>query len=98
MEEKQIPAKKGEYEKMLKRLGQDKSQPLYQIYQSNCDHIARRLISAIDQDMRSYLQHGRRMTPNGNWMAFGKRAEDWGVRELGSQSLRERILMFLMIF
>lgn len=81
--------KRKEYKEMMERLGQDESEPLYQIYRHNCDHTARELISTIDQDMRDYVQHVWRMTPSGNWKAFGRQAKDWGVRELGNQSLRE---------
>lgn len=92
------PDRKEEYEQALGQMGQDGNLPLYQIYANNCDHAARLLISTVDSAMQDYMQHGRRMTPNGNLKAFGGKAEDWGVMTLGGQTLPERVLMFLMSF
>ncbi len=92
------PDRKEEYEQALEQMGQDESLPLYQIYFNNCDHVAGMLISPVDSAMLDYTQHGRRMTPNGNLKAFGRKADSWGVMTLGEQSRPERILMFLMIF
>lgn len=91
-------AEKEAYEQELEQLGQDGSLPLYHIYRNNCDHAARLLISAVDPSMQDYVQHTRRMTPNGNMKAFAKKAESWGIIMLGEQSLWERILMFLIVF
>ena len=91
-------SKKAEYHQALEQLGQDESLPLYQIYTNNCDSAARMLASSVDEALREYTLYTWRMTPNGNWKAFGKKAENWGVMTLGEQSLTERILMFLVIF
>lgn len=89
---------KAEYKRQLEQLGQEESLPLYRIYTNNCDHVARMLASSVDPAMQDYMQHAWRMTPNGNFKAFGGKAENWGVMLLGEQSLPERILMFLVIF
>ncbi|MDE5587897.1 MAG: hypothetical protein K2J60_01985 [Acetatifactor sp.] len=90
--------KKADYKQALNQLGQDKSLPLYQIYTNNCDHAARILASSVDLDLRDYTHHAWRLTPNGNFKAFGRKAKDWGVMTLGEQSLAEQILMLLIIF
>lgn len=90
--------KKKEYEKELEQMRKAEDIPAYQIYINNCDHVARLLISTVDSEMRDYINHAWRMTPNGNLKAFGKKASKWGVMELGKQSLAERILRFLVIF
>ncbi len=92
------PGRKEEYRQAMEQLGQDGNLPLYQIYTNNCDSVARTLISAADPAMQEYMCHAWRVTPNGNWKAFGKQAGDWGVMTLGEQTLWERILMFFMIF
>lgn len=91
-------AKKAEYQQALEEMGEDKSLPLYQIYTDNCDHTARRMAAAVDQELREYNDSAWRITPNGNLKAFAGKAEKWGVMTLGEQSLNERILMFLMVF
>ena len=91
-------SQKAEYEQELVQMGQGDALPVYQIYTSNCDHVARLLISSIDTELRDSMRHTWHMTPNGNIKAFGAKAQSWGVMMLGSQSLSERILMFLMIF
>ncbi|MCM1263955.1 MAG: hypothetical protein NC313_14685 [Butyrivibrio sp.] len=91
--------KKAEYRQALEQMGKNGGElPVYQIYTSNCDHAARLIASAVDSELNDYTYHSRRMTPSGNFKAFGKKAQDWGVMALGEQSLVERILMFLMIF
>lgn len=90
--------KREEYKQELEQMARDDELPVYQIYTNNCDHAARLLASAVDSTLQDYIEHSRRMTPNGNLKAFGKKAEDWGVMTLGKQSLPERILLFLMIF
>ena len=90
--------KKAEYGQLLEQMGQDESLPLYQIYTNNCDDAARILISAADPSMADYIQHSRRMTPNGNLKAFGRQAGNWGAVLLGEQTLWERFLLFFVIF
>ncbi|MDE5931779.1 MAG: hypothetical protein K2H40_04760 [Lachnospiraceae bacterium] len=89
---------KAAYKRDLEQMGQDESLPLYQIYTNNCDNVARIFVSSVDSDMRDYMHHVWRMTPNGNLKAFGRKAQNWGVMYLGEQSLIEKILMFLIIF
>lgn len=90
--------KKEAYKRGLEQLGQTQSLPLYQIYTNNCDHAARILASAVDTAARDYSSRAWRVTPNGNLKAFAQEAENWGVMELGEQSLLEKILMFFVIF
>lgn len=90
--------RKADLEQALEQMGQDENLPLYQIYKNNCDHAARILIASVDANMQDYNRRGRHMTPNGNLKAFGGKAEDWGVMPLGEQTLREKVLMFFMIF
>lgn len=91
-------SRKAEYKQALELMGQGEDLPVYQIYTNNCDNVARMLTSSIDPYMQEYLYHAWRITPNGNIKAFGKKAEKWGVKILGKQSLQEKILMFLMSF
>lgn len=91
-------ARKAEYHQALEQMAEDESLPLYQIYTNNCDHAARIIASSVDQDLSDYTYDAWRMTPNGNLKAFGKKAEKWGVMELGEQTLAERVLMFLVSF
>lgn len=91
-------AEKAAYRQALKQMAEDESLPLYQIYTNNCDHAARIIASSVDQDLSDYTCDAWRMTPNGNLKAFGKKAEKWGVMELGEQTLAERVLMFLVSF
>lgn len=91
-------AGKAEYYQALEQMAEDESLPLYQIYTNNCDHAVRIMASSVDQDLRDYTYDAWRMTPNGNLKAFGKKAEKWGVMELGEQTLAERVLMFLVSF
>lgn len=90
--------KKSEYKQNLEQMGQGDEMPAYQIYKNNCDHVARLLASPVDSELKDYTNNAWRMTPNGNFKAFGRKAKDWGVMTLGKQSFAERILMFLMIF
>lgn len=90
--------RKAEYKQALEQMGEDENLPLYQIYTNNCDHAARTLASSADPALQDYTLHAWRMTPNGNWKAFGRIAGNWGVMTLGEESLAERILMFLIIF
>ncbi|MDE5866416.1 MAG: hypothetical protein K2H31_07445 [Lachnospiraceae bacterium] len=90
--------KKSEYEKNLEQMGQGDELPVYRIYTNNCDHVARLLASSVDSELKDYTNNAWRMTPSGNFKAFGKKAKDWGVMKLGKQSFVERLLMFLMIF
>lgn len=90
--------KKKEYQQNLERLGQDTNLPLYQIYTNNCDHVARQLIGSVDLEMKEYSKHIWHLTPNGNLKAFGRKASNWGIVMLGTQSIQEEILEFLMIF
>ncbi len=90
--------RKAQYKQALEKMAQDTSLPLYQIYTNNCDHAVRTLISPVDLDMQEYSRHTRRMTPNGNLKAFGAKAKNWGVMELGGQTVYEKVLMFFMIF
>lgn len=90
--------KKSEYKRNLEQMGLDDDLPVYQIYKNNCDHVARMLASSIDSKLQNYTNNAWRMTPNGNFKAFGRKAKDWGVMTLGKQSPIERILMFFMIF
>lgn len=89
---------KAEYQQALKRMAEDESLPLYQIYTHNCDHAARMIAGTVDQELQKYTESAWRMTPNGNLKAFAGRADDWGVMTLGKQRLPEKILMFFMIF
>lgn len=86
------------YELQMERMGQDASLPLYQLYQNNCDHVARLLAASVDQEMEAYGRVALHMTPNGNLKAFARRGADWGVVLLGEYSVKERILEFFMIF
>lgn len=86
------------YERELERMGQDASLPLYQLYTHNCDHAARAFAAAVDTEMEEYNTVSRRLTPNGNFKAFARRTTTWGIRRLGENSLKERILDFLMVF
>lgn len=90
--------KKAEYLQKLEQMGKGDDMPAYQIYKNNCDHAARLLASPIDSELKDYTNNAWRMTPNGNFKAFGRKAQDWGVMALGKQSPAERILMFLMTF
>lgn len=90
--------KKEGYQQDLECLGQDTSLPLYQIYTNNCDHVARILIGSVDLEMEAYSQRTEHITPNGNLKAFGRKAQNWGVMMLGTQSIQEKLLNFLMIF
>lgn len=91
-------SQKTEYEQELVQTGRGDDLPVYQIYTNNCDHVARLLMSSVDMELRDFMRHTWHMTPNGNIKALGAKAQSWGVMTLGSQSLLERILMFLMIF
>lgn len=90
--------KRTEYEKNLEQMGQGDDLPVYRIYTNNCDHVARLLASSVDSELQNYSNNAWRMTPNGNFKAFGKKTKDWGVIKLEKQSFMEKILMFLMIF
>lgn len=96
MEEK--ASQKAKYEQELVQMGQGDDLPVYQIYTNNCDHVARLIISSVDTELRDSMRHTWHMTPNGNIKALGAKAQSWGIMMLGSQSLPERILMFLIIF
>lgn len=90
--------KKAEYQKALDQMGEDESLPLYQIYTNNCDHAARKMAAAVDQELWEYTNSAWRMTPNGNLKAFAGKTEKWGVMTLGEQTLPEKVLMFFMVF
>ncbi|MBD5453374.1 MAG: hypothetical protein HDR30_03475 [Lachnospiraceae bacterium] len=90
--------KKSEYKQSLEQMGKGDDLTVYQIYKHNCDHAARMLASSIDSELQDYTSNAWRMTPNGNFKAFGRKTQDWGVMTLGKQSPLEKILMFLMIF
>ena len=90
--------RRAEYEQALEQMGRADNPWVYRIYTNNCDHAARAFISSIDPDMQEYIRHAWRITPNGNLKAFGKKAEKWGVMTLGEETLKERVLMFLVSF
>lgn len=91
-------AERAEYEKSLEEMRQDTSLPLYRLYTHNCDHAARYFAAAADENMAAYNESSFRLTPNGNFKAFARKASDWGVMRLGKTSFIERVLEFLMIF
>lgn len=91
-------SERAEYEKSLEEMGQDASLPLYRLYTHNCDHAARYFAAAADENMAAYNESSFRLTPNGNFKAFARKATDWGVMRLGKTSFIERVLEFLMIF
>lgn len=90
--------RKEEFAQALEQMGEDKSLPLYQIYTHNCDHAAREMAAAVDQDLREYTDYAWRMTPNGNLKAFAGKGKKWGVMTMGEQTLREKVFLFLMSF
>lgn len=82
----------------LEEMGQDQTLPLYNIYTNNCDHAARTLAAQADNELQTYNQSADCLTPCGNLKAFAKYAPQWGVMELGENSLWEKLMEFLMIF
>ena len=88
---------KAGYEAEMKRMSQDSSLPLYRLYTNNCDHVARLLAGAVDEKLAAYNEKARRLTPNGNFKAFGQSAPDWGALRMGETTLWERFLGFFMI-
>lgn len=88
---------KAGYEAEMERMGQDSSLPLYRLYANNCDHVARLLAGAVDEPLASYNEKARRLTPNGNFKAFGQFAPGWGVLHMGETTFWERFLGFFMI-
>lgn len=91
------PEEKAGYEAEMKRMAQDSSLPLYRLYTNNCDHVARLLAGAVDENLAVYNEKARRLTPNGNFKAFGQSAPSWGALYMGETTLWERFLGFFMI-
>lgn len=94
----QNPEQKENYRNQLLEMGEDITLPLYNLYHNNCDDVTRLLIAAVDEEMSAYNRNSSRLTPNGNVKGFVKSSKTWGVRKLGSDSMKEIILSFLMIF
>ena len=89
---------KAEYEAEMEQMSRDHSLPLYRLYTNNCDHVVRLLAGIVDGDLAAYNERVGRLTPNGNFKAFGRSADNWGVLHIGGTTLWERVLGFLMIF
>lgn len=79
-------------------MGSDKNLPLYQIYTNNCDHVARKLLSIVDEEVVLYNEETLRMTPNGNIKGLANYTDNWGCIKMGELSMNEKILEFFMIF
>lgn len=64
----------------------------YQIYNHNCDTVARELIAFIDEEMAAYNIANEKLTPTGNYIEMcSKFSEVWGYRILGNDTLLERL-------
>ena len=64
----------------------------YQIYNHNCDTVARELIALIDREMETYNKEYEKLTPTGNYIGMcSKLSEIWGYRSLGKDSFPERL-------
>lgn len=92
------PVERAEYEKEMEQMSRNSSLPLYRLYTNNCDHVARLLAGIVDEDLAMYNEKTSRLTPNGNFKAFGRSTENWGVLHIGKTTLWERALGFFMIF
>ncbi|MCI8996440.1 MAG: hypothetical protein HFI31_07555 [Lachnospiraceae bacterium] len=67
--------------------------PLYHIYTHNCDTAARELIALVDEEVEEYNQSHARLTPGGNFREMCRRlGSGWGIRRLGEDSWKERLL------
>ena len=89
---------KAEYEAEMEQMSRNPSLPLYRLYTNNCDHVARLLAGIVDEDLAAYNERMKRLTPNGNFKAFGRSTEKWGVLHIGETTLWERALGFFIIF
>lgn len=89
---------KATYEQHLEDMGSDKNLPRYQIYTNNCDHVARKLLSIVDEEVVLYNEETLRMTPNGNIKGLANYTDNWGCIKMGELSMNEKILEFFMIF
>lgn len=64
----------------------------YQIYNHNCDTVARELIALIDEEMAAYNSEDEKLTPTGNYIEMCcKFSEIWGYRIVGKDTLLERL-------
>ncbi len=93
-----IGEEKATYEQQLEEMGSDKTLPLYQIYTNNCDHVARKLLSIVDEEVALYSEETLCMTPNGNIKGLANYTDNWGCIKMGELSMIEKILEFFMIF
>lgn len=70
--------------------------PLYQIYQHNCDTVARELIALIDEEAKTFNGSEECLTPSGNYKRMCKYfGEEWGCGSLGADTVVEIILWYL---
>ena len=77
----------------LSALMEQEDFPLYHIYTHNCDTAARELMALVDAEMEEYNQSQARLTPGGNFRGMCQSlGEDWGIRRLGEDGWRERLL------
>ena len=64
----------------------------YQIYNHNCDTVARELIALIDKEMVVYNAENEKLTPTGNYIGMcSKFSEIWGYKILGNDTWPERL-------
>ncbi len=89
---------KAMYKQQLEEMGSDKTLPLYQIYTNNCDRVARKLLSRVDEEVALYNEETLRMTPNGNIKGLANYTDNWGCIKMGELSMNEKILEFFAIF
>jgi len=67
--------------------------PRYQIYDHNCDTVARELLALVDDEVAEYNASEERLTPRGNYKHLCRRLSSiWGYMGLGKDSAVEKLL------
>lgn len=71
--------------------------PKYNIYKHNCDTVARIVIAGIDDGMAGFNENNSRLIPSNNCRKMSKVLKNgWNKARLGEDTLKERILWFIL--
>lgn len=86
-----------EFEQYGEVITEAENVPLYQIYNHNCDTVAREQIALVDTQVAEYNETRRKLTPARNYKGMCQYMDSlWGYGKIGSDSFVERVLWYFL--
>ncbi len=87
---------KQQAEKNLQEFVELKNVPKYQIYNHNCDTVARESIATVDNEMLNYNKSMEKLTPSANYKNMYKNLDySWGFIHMGQDTFLEKLLWYV---